>query len=76
MPVPTFEAFRDHGVVAATLTLGVDDARQVMAALETGGISMLDVTDRLQTDAVRLFVVPFDKLLGAIETRCAALPRV
>ncbi|SVC05645.1 uncharacterized protein METZ01_LOCUS258499, partial [marine metagenome] len=31
MPVPTFEAFRDHGVVAATLTLGVDDARQVMA---------------------------------------------
>ena len=76
MPVPTFEAFRDHGVVAATLTLGVDDARQVMAALETVGISMLDVTDRLQTDAVRLFVVPFDKLLGAIETRCAAMPRV
>ena len=76
MPVPTFEAFRAHGVVAATLTLGVDDARQVMAALETGGISMLDVTDRLQTDAVRLFVVPFDKLLGAIETRCAAIPRV
>ena len=76
MPVPTFEAFRDHGVVAATLTLGVDDARQVMAALETVGISMLDVTDRLQTDAVRLFVAPFDKLLGAIETRCAAMPRV
>ncbi len=76
MPVPTFEAFRDHGVVAATLTLGVDDARQVMAALETVGISMLDVTDSLQTDAVRLFVVPFDKLLGAIETRCAAMPRV
>ena len=76
MPVPTFEAFRDHGVVAATLTLGVDDARQVMAALETVGISMLDVTDRLQTDAVRRFVVPFDKLLGAIETRCAAIPRV
>ena len=76
MPVPTFEAFRDHGVVAATLTLGVDDARQVMAALETVGISMLDVTDRLQTDAVRLFVVPFDKLLGAIETRCAAMSRV
>ncbi len=76
MPVPTFEAFRDHGVVAATLTLGVDDARQVMAALETVGISMLDVTDRLQTDAVRLFVVPFDKLLGTIETRCAAMPRV
>ncbi|MEE2832109.1 MAG: transaldolase [Candidatus Latescibacterota bacterium] len=76
MPVPTFEAFRDHGVVAATLTLGVDDARQVMAALETVGISMLDVTDRLQTDAVRLFVAPFDNLLGAIETRCAAMSRV
>ena len=75
MPVPTFEAFRDHGVVAATLAQGVDEARQVMTALETVGISMQDVTDRLQTDAVRLFVEPFDKLLNAIESRCAAMPR-
>ncbi|MFP6645692.1 MAG: hypothetical protein VCF24_19355, partial [Candidatus Latescibacterota bacterium] len=71
----TFEAFRDHGVVAATLVQGVDDARQVMAALEAAGISMQDVTDRLQIDAVRLFVEPFDKLLSAIESRCAAMPR-
>jgi transaldolase len=74
MPVATFEAFRDHGVVAASLEQGIDEARQVMAAIEVAGISMQQVTDKLQTDAVQLFVEPFDKLLGAIESRCAALP--
>lgn len=66
MPVATFEAFRDHGVVAANLEQGVDEAQQVMASLKEAGISMQDVTDQLQADAVRLFVEPFDKLLSAI----------
>jgi transaldolase len=66
MPVATFEAFRDHGVVNANLEQGVDEAQQVMASLKEAGISMQDVTDKLQADAVRLFVEPFDKLLSAI----------
>ena len=75
MPVATFEAFRDHGVVAATLEQGVDEALRVMAAVDAAGISMTAVTDRLQADAVALFVEPFDNLLGAIESQCAALPQ-
>jgi transaldolase len=73
--VATFEAFRDHGVVAATLEQGVDEALRVMAAVDAAGISMTAVTDRLQADAVALFVEPFDNLLGAIESQCAALPQ-
>ena len=72
MPVATFEAFRDHGVAAATLELDVDDAQRMMTAIDAAGISMKDVTDKLQVDAVRLFVEPFDKLLAAIETQCTA----
>ena len=75
MPVATYEAFRDHGVVAPRLQHDVDAARQTMADLEAVGISMRTVTDKLQADAVRLFVEPFDKLLAAIESQCAALPR-
>lgn len=75
MPVATFEAFRDHGVVAATLEQGVDDAMQVLASFEQAGISLAQITAQLQEDAVRLFVEPFDKLLAAIEQQCAALQR-
>jgi transaldolase len=70
MPIATFEAFRDHGVAVATIEQDVDDARRVMAAAEAAGISMKQVTDKLQADAVQLFVEPFDKLLAAIERQC------
>lgn len=75
LPEATFDAFRDHGVVEATLEKGVDEAREVMAALEGLGISMQHATDQLLEDGVRLFVEPFDQLLAAIETQCEALPR-
>ncbi|MDA0334988.1 MAG: transaldolase [bacterium] len=71
VPVATFAAFRDHGVAAATLELDVADAQRVMASLGNAGVSMKDVTDKLQADAVRLFVEPFDKLLAAIESQSA-----
>lgn len=75
MPVATFEAFRDHGIVAANLEQGVDEAQQVMASLKEAGISMQDVTDKLQADAVRLFVEPFDKLLEAIKSQSGGQSR-
>ena len=53
----------------------MDEARDVMDALEGLGISMQEATDQLLDDGVRLFVEPFDQLLAAIETRCEALPR-
>ena len=67
MPEATYLAFRDHGIAKAALGERVDEATDVMAALATSGISISEVTDRLQADAVRLFVEPFDKLLAAIE---------
>ncbi len=75
LPEATFDAFRDHGAVEATLEKDVDEASDAMAALEGLGISMQEATDELLEDGVRLFVEPFDKLLAAIETRCEALPR-
>jgi transaldolase/glucose-6-phosphate isomerase len=75
LPEATFEAFRDHGLVRPALEEGVEEAGDVMAALEDLGISMKQATDKLQIDAVRLFVEPFDKLLAAIESQCEAMPR-
>ena len=74
MPEATYNAFKDHGiVVAGTLQQGVVDGA-FMADLEMLGISMKEVTDKLQSDAVRLFVEPFDQLLTAIENQSQAVP--
>jgi transaldolase/glucose-6-phosphate isomerase len=67
IPPPTAEAFRDHGKLRASLTEGVDQAREIMEKLEQAGISMQAVTDRLLDEGVEIFAVAFDKLLSAVE---------
>jgi transaldolase/glucose-6-phosphate isomerase len=70
VPPATLDAFSDHGEIAQTLEANVDQARQEMAALEAGGISMQEVTDTLLTQAIKLFAEPFDKLLNSVDTKC------
>ena len=72
LPDATLRAFRDHGVARPTLGEGLEEAREVMESLEELGVSMADATRRLQEEAVRLFVEPFDKLLAAIAAQSAA----
>lgn len=68
-PPQTIDAFRDHGVVAATLDSEVAESRAIEMALAAAGIDMDAVTDQLLTDAVKLFADPFQKMLDAIETK-------
>jgi len=65
IPPATFDAFRDHGRVRASLTENLDDAARTMLALEKAGISMKEVTDRLVVDGVKLFADAFKQLLEA-----------
>lgn len=67
IPPATYDAFRDHGVIAQTLTADVQGARATMTAVEGVGISMEAVTDALLDEGLKLFVEPFDKLLRALE---------
>ena len=69
LPDATLRAFRDHGVARPSLTEGLEEAREVMAGLEELGVSMAEVTRKLQEEAVRLFAEPFDKLLAAIASQ-------
>ena len=63
----TLEAFRDHGRLRASLGEDVTEARHVIAALESTGISLREVTDKLLEDGVALFCEAFDQLLMAID---------
>ncbi len=69
MPAATFQAFRDHGTVAPTLTEGVEEARAVMRRTAECGINMTEVTDRLRQDGVRKFAESFEQLMGAISRK-------
>ena len=65
IPPATFDAFRDHGKLRASLTEDVDAARKTMEDLANAGISMKEVTDKLLLDGVDLFADAFKKLLDA-----------
>ena len=69
MPPRTIEAFLDHAVVERTVDKDVDQARAALAAIEKAGISMDEVTLRLQKDGVKQFADSFDELIDAISAR-------
>jgi transaldolase/glucose-6-phosphate isomerase len=73
MPPATLEAFRDHGQVRASLAGNPDGAAQVLKNLESCGISLDAVTDKLLAEGVTLFADAFDKLLAALAYRMKAL---
>ncbi|SRR5579871_187041 len=73
IPAATFDAFRAHGNVRASLEENVDAARETMRALEKSGISMAEVTEKLVADGVQLFAEAFDKLLAAVAKKRQSL---
>jgi transaldolase len=73
VPPQTLVAFLDHGKVRLSLEEGIEQARQVLAELESLGISMKDVTRELEDEGVESFSDAFTILLKAIETRTQAV---
>ena len=65
IPPATFDAFRDHGKLRASLTEDVAGAARHMENLAKAGISMKEVTEQLVVDGVRLFAEAFKTLLDA-----------
>lgn len=66
MPPQTLEATLDHGRVALTIEVGLDEARAQLAALAEVGIDLDEVTQQLQDDGVAAFAKSFDSLMEAI----------
>ena len=73
MPPNTLEAFRDHGEVARTVDQDLDEARLTVAALESLGISLRSVTDKLLVDGLASFQRSFDALIAGLERKSLAL---
>ncbi len=76
MPPATIAAFQDHGEVARTVDAGMDEARALLQALASEGISMASVTDKLLAEGLASFQKSFDTLLAGLETKLRSLGRV
>jgi transaldolase/glucose-6-phosphate isomerase len=71
IPPATFDAFREHGRLRASLTEHVEEAHDTMETLAKVGISMKEVTNKLLDEGVQLFAEPFEKLLKAVAGKAA-----
>ena len=69
MPPATIAAYKDHGNPEVRIDKGLDDARRVMDQLAEVGISMDEVTKKLEIDGVAAFAKSFDSLIAVVEKR-------
>jgi transaldolase len=73
MPEETIRAFQDHGKVAPTLELGIDEAKRVFEQLAEAGVDYDDVTETLEREGVEKFADSFAELLEGIRAKCGEL---
>lgn len=69
VPPATFDAFRDHGKVRATLEANVDEAAGVIRKFAAFGFSLEGITRKLTEDGVKSFDDSFVSLMSTIEAR-------
>ena len=74
MPLKTMQAFLDHGTVARTVDQNYDQAEHVLERFyEEAGISLDEITAKLEDDGIAQFEKAYDDLLAGVEEKKAAL---
>ena len=69
LPEATMEAFSDHGTLARTIDADLDQAYATWEALQSVGIDLSDVADKLEREGVSSFQKSFDELLAALQAK-------
>ena len=72
LPESTLRAFEDHGTLARTIDVGVQDAREEMRRLARIGVDMEDVGRVLEREGIAAFQASFDHVLGSLEAKTHA----
>ncbi|PID63483.1 MAG: transaldolase [Gammaproteobacteria bacterium] len=67
VPPATYDAFRDHGQIANTLTEGVDEAKAIIESLPEYGVDLDLITQTLERDGIVAFEEAFEGLLSVID---------
>jgi len=67
LPRETLDAYRDHGRPQPRLTLGMDEARQVLDSLADLDISIDKISQQLEDEGIDKFIKPYDSLLETLK---------
>jgi transaldolase len=73
MPPETIDAFRDHGVVRASVDERPAAARELLRRLRAVGVDLGVVTEKLQTAGVEAFGQSYDALIAALDGKRNAI---
>jgi len=69
IPMETLVAFRDHGKPGNRLELELDKSHEILEKLKSIGISLDEITQKLEDEGIEKFNKPYEKLLQAIEVQ-------
>ena len=69
MPLETIEAYLESGDPMERVSGHLEEARHELETLADAGVSLDEAAAELERDAVEKFVVPFRKLLEAIDAK-------
>jgi transaldolase len=69
LPMATMKAFLDHGHVRSTIEADLDEARAQIAGLADAGVSLDNITQKLQDDGVDAFARSFEILVNSISEK-------
>ena len=75
LPEATIAAFEDHGTIARTIDVGLEEAAEVMEQLAHVGIDMDDVGSTLESKGISAFHESFEGVLAALEAKARQLVR-
>jgi transaldolase len=73
MPDATVDGFADHGTVARTVDVGVDEARSDLSRLADVGVDMADVARVLEDEGVASFAKSFEELMTSLGDKANAI---
>ena len=73
VPPATYQAFKDHGTVTATLARNVDEAMKQLEQLSLQGVNLEAATKQLEKEGVKAFEDAFNTLLAAIDEKAQRL---
>lgn len=73
IPDATLDAFLDHGSVARTLDVQLDEAKTVLADIAALGIDLDEVAAQLEDEGVDAFEKSFTALIESLEAKAAEL---
>lgn len=73
LPDATVDAFRDHGILSASITRDLHRAQEQWQELKQIGIDLVEVSNKLEREGVSSFQKSFDELIAVLEQRASEL---